>query len=137
MTAVLSTTGRSHEHDLWRMANGDRCRTVSAAPHPRTPWPLWSESGRQTGVSDLSGGELPTAEASAAEASRSPLARTRNVANAVARRAPAPKSKRSCEPCRRNARAPILSPRLLESHGSSERSGVAATRDARVAGVVS
>ncbi len=26
MTAVLSTTGRSHEHDLWRTANDDRRR---------------------------------------------------------------------------------------------------------------
>ena len=43
------------------------------------------ESGRRGGVSDLGGGGQPTAEASAASASRSPLARTRNVARWVVR----------------------------------------------------
>ena len=41
---------------------------------------LWSESGGRGGVSDLGGGEQPTAEASAASTSGSPSARTRNVA---------------------------------------------------------
>ena len=36
---------------------------------------LWSESGGRGGVSDLGGGEQPTAEASAASTSRSPSAR--------------------------------------------------------------
>ena len=45
---------------------------------------LWSESGRRGGVSDLGGGGQPTADASAALVSRSPLARTRNVAVALA-----------------------------------------------------
>jgi hypothetical protein len=40
----------------------------------------WSESGGRGGVSDLGGGEQPTAEASAASTSGSPSARTRNVA---------------------------------------------------------
>ena len=60
-------------------------RTISAAAHPRGARPLWSESGRWGGVSDSAGGGRPTAGAGAASASRSPLARTRNVAKRVAR----------------------------------------------------
>ena len=44
----------------------------------------WCESGGRGGVSDLGGGEQPTAEASAALTSGSPSARTRNVAFALA-----------------------------------------------------
>jgi hypothetical protein len=58
--------------DCWK-------RTIWAARHPRST-PLWSESGGRGGVSDLGGGEQPTAEASAASTSGSPSARTRNVA---------------------------------------------------------
>jgi hypothetical protein len=47
--------------------------------------PSGFESGRRGGVSDLGGGGQPTAEASAASASRSSLARTRNVARWVVR----------------------------------------------------
>jgi hypothetical protein len=54
--------------------------TIWAAPHPRAGRPLLFESGGPGGVSDLGGGEQPTAEASAASTSRSPSARTRNVA---------------------------------------------------------
>ena len=54
------------------------CRTIWAAR------PLWSESGGRGGVSDLGGGEQPTAEASAASTSGSPSARTRSVAFALA-----------------------------------------------------
>jgi hypothetical protein len=36
--------------------------TIWAAPHLRAAPPLWSESGRGGGVSDLGGGEQPTAE---------------------------------------------------------------------------
>ena len=63
-----------------------RCcnRTIWAAPHLRAARPLWSESGGRGGVSDLGGGEQPTAEASAASTSGSPSARTRNVAFALA-----------------------------------------------------
>ena len=68
-----------------RQAERDRSRTISAAPHPRAARPLWFESGRRGGVRDLGGGGQPTAEASAASASRSPLARTRNVAGALVR----------------------------------------------------
>ena len=74
-----------HESSSLHRYRQDCCnRTISAAPHPRTPWPLRCESGRQSGVSDLSGSEQPTTEASAAAASRSPLARTRNVAIGIA-----------------------------------------------------
>src|SRR5580704_11779713 len=55
-------------------------RTIWAAPQPRAGRPLWSESGGRGGVSDLGGGEQPTAEASAASTSGPPSARTRNVA---------------------------------------------------------
>ena len=39
-----------------RTRRGFRSRTISAAPHPRPAWPLWSESGRWGGVSDRGGG---------------------------------------------------------------------------------
>jgi len=48
-------------------------RTIWAAPHLRAARPLWSESGRRGGVSDLGGGEQPTPEASAASTSGSAL----------------------------------------------------------------
>ena len=57
--------------------DADRYRTISAAPHLRAARPLWFESGRRSGVSDLGGGGRLAAEASAGSASRSPLARTR------------------------------------------------------------
>ena len=74
----------------------DCSRTISAAPHPRAARPLWSERGRRGPVSDLGGGGQPTAQASAASASRSPLARTRNVANAIAQPDRTDRRKRSC-----------------------------------------
>jgi hypothetical protein len=89
-----------------------RCRTISAAPHPRAAWTVWSESGRQSGVSELDGGEQPTAEASAPSASRSPLARTRNVAEAIAGPNLLQRSNRSSatdrhrDPCRDQAHVP-------------------------------
>ena len=49
-----------------------RYRTISAASHPPASRPLWFESSRRAGVSDLGGGGKPTAEASAASASRRP-----------------------------------------------------------------
>ena len=57
--------------------------------------PSGFESGRRGGVGDLGGGGQPTAKASAGSASRWPLARTRNVANAIARPAPARGQKQS------------------------------------------
>jgi hypothetical protein len=59
-------------------------RTIWAALQPRAARPLWCESGGRAGVSELGGGEQPTAEASAASTSGSPSARTRNVAFALA-----------------------------------------------------
>jgi hypothetical protein len=55
-------------------------RTIWAAPRLRAGRLLCCESGGRGGVCDLGGGEQPTAEASAASTSRSPSARTRNVA---------------------------------------------------------
>jgi hypothetical protein len=77
-------SSRAAEQQRRRRRSHCRYRTNSAAPHPRAARPLCSVSGRRGGVSDLDGGE-PTAEASAASASRSPLARTRNVAIGMAR----------------------------------------------------
>jgi hypothetical protein len=54
----------------------DNLGSAAAAQHG----PSGSESGGRGGVSDLGGGEQPTAEASAASTSGSPSARTRNVA---------------------------------------------------------
>jgi hypothetical protein len=52
----------------------------STQQHSRAARLLWSGSGGRGGVSELGGGEQPTAEASAASTSGSPSARTRNVA---------------------------------------------------------
>ena len=72
-------------HDLGYPAGRIGCsfRTISAAAHPRAARPLSFESGRRGGVSDLGGGGQPTAETSAASASRSHFASTRNVATAI------------------------------------------------------
>ena len=69
----------SHDRDADAVVVHDRSRTIWAAPQPRAGRPLWSESGGRGGVSDLGGGEQPTAEACAASTSGPPSARTRNV----------------------------------------------------------
>ena len=66
-----------------RNAADSRFRTIWAAPHLRAARALWSETGGRGGVSDLGGGEQPTAEANVASTSGSPSARTRNVALAL------------------------------------------------------
>lgn len=79
---LLAMAQRSHHSDADPGDERFRNRTISAAPHPRAARLLWSETGRRGGLSDLGGAGQPTAEASAASASK--LARTRNVANAIA-----------------------------------------------------
>jgi hypothetical protein len=75
----------SHPVGVAGQAEDDPFRTIFAA-HTLAQHDL---SGLRAvaggGVSDLGGGGQPTAEASAASASRSPLPRTRNVAIGVAR----------------------------------------------------
>ncbi len=85
-------------------------RTISAARHPRAARPLWFESGRRGGVSDLGGDGQPTAEGSAASASRSPSARTRNVAIPIARSAESRAWKRSSAEARCPRQAGPLPP---------------------------
>ena len=86
LTALLFCDQTSHGVDARAGAQRDCYRTIWAAPHLRAARALWSESGGRGGVSDLGGGEQPTPEANVASTSRSPSARTRNVAEATAHR---------------------------------------------------
>jgi hypothetical protein len=78
--ALMGCARSSHEKCRRAAWSSCRSRTIWAAPQPRAARPPWSESGGRGGVSDLGGGEQPTAEASAASTSGPPSARTRNVA---------------------------------------------------------
>ena len=69
-SAGLLTTGSPRKQPPASRPADCPFRTIWAAPHLRAARALWSESGGRGGVSDLGGGEQPTAEASAASRRR-------------------------------------------------------------------
>ena len=77
-TRRLHRATTSHEIERQAGRTDSSYRTIWAARQPRAGRPLWCESGGRCAVSDLGGGEQPTADASAA--SGLPWAGTRNVA---------------------------------------------------------
>jgi hypothetical protein len=70
-TALLLADQRSHAAAVDCPSEGDRSRTISAAPQPRAAGPLFSESAPSAWRQRSRGSQLST-EASAESASRSP-----------------------------------------------------------------